>query len=291
MKPLSLTIEVSVSTGIICLSSDLPKRSAIRPLSDERRREWRVVSLLMRVKSTPMLTRASLSNSRIILLSSTESFFRNLRRAGTLKKRFLTIILLPGAHASGVWLSTFDPLITRRVPIVSSLRMVRRSTWAIAAIEASASPRNPIVDSVKRSSARLIFEVAWRSKAMRASVSLIPQPLSITWISVRPASLSIMVMEVAPASMEFSTSSFITDAGRWITSPAAIWLATESGRSLITSLIALFLLYYRGFCMFVVGFIFRVVVRNSRCVCFRACICALDFIGNYLVVYEGIKRQ
>ena len=29
----------------------------------------------------------------------------------------------------------------------------------------------------------------------------------------------------------FSTSSLMTEAGRWITSPAAIWLATESGRS------------------------------------------------------------
>ena len=33
-------------------------------------------------------------------------------------------------------------------------------------------------------------------------------------------------------------SSFTTDAGRWMTSPAAIWLATESGRSFITSLIS-----------------------------------------------------
>jgi hypothetical protein len=32
-------------------------------------------------------------------------------------------------------------------------------------------------------------------------------------------------------------SSFTTEAGLWITSPAAIWLATESGKSFIISAI------------------------------------------------------
>ena len=45
-----------------------------------------------------------------------------------------------------------------------------------------------------------------------------------------------MVTEVAPASIEFSTSSLMTDAGRWITSPAATPLATESGRRRMISL-------------------------------------------------------
>jgi hypothetical protein len=39
----------------------------------------------------------------------------------------------------------------------------------------------------------------------------------------------------APASTAFSISSLTTEAGRWMTSPAAIWLATESGRSLMIS--------------------------------------------------------
>ena len=36
-------------------------------------------------------------------------------------------------------------------------------------------------------------------------------------------------MREAPASSAFSTSSFTTEAGRSITSPAAIWFLTSSG--------------------------------------------------------------
>src|ERR1035438_5140318 len=42
-----------------------------------------------------------------------------------------------------------------------------------------------------------------------------------------------MRMRVEPASSAFSSSSFTTDAGRSTTSPAAIWLATLSGRTWI----------------------------------------------------------
>ena len=44
---------------------------------------------------------------------------------------------------------------------------------------------------------------------------------------------------LAPASTAFSTNSFTTEAGRCITSPAAIWLATASGNNWIISLIIL----------------------------------------------------
>ena len=141
---------------------------------------YRVFSLWISVNSVSRFTSASRSNSCTILLSSTESFFKNFRRAGTLKNRFLTIILVPGLQASGCWLSTFDPFMTILVPMVSSLRIVRRSTWAMAAIEASASPLNPIVCSANKSAASFIFEVAWRSNANRASVVDMPLPLSIT---------------------------------------------------------------------------------------------------------------
>ena len=171
-----------------------------------------------------------------MLLSSTESFFRNLRLAGTLKNRFFTIRFEPSEHASGSCDSKVDPLICTRVPTVSPLRIVRRSTCAIAAMDARASPRNPIVCSCSRSLAAVILDVACRSNAMRASSADIPHPLSTTCTSVRPASFRIISTFVAPASMEFSTSSFTTDAGRCITSPAAIWLATESGSTLIMSL-------------------------------------------------------
>src|SRR6478609_6262542 len=62
-----------------------------------------------------------------------------------------------------------------------------------------------------------------------------PDPLSMICKSVLPASLTISVIEVAPASMAFSMSSFTAEAGRCTTSPAAIWLAIESGRSWIMS--------------------------------------------------------
>src|SRR5215208_5097680 len=42
-----------------------------------------------------------------------------------------------------------------------------------------------------------------------------------------------MEIRRAPASMAFSTSSFTTEAGRSTTSPAAIWLASSAGRSVM----------------------------------------------------------
>ena len=62
-----------------------------------------------------------------------------------------------------------------------------------------------------------------------------PHPLSIIWISVFPESLIINWISFAPESIEFSRVSFTTDAGLWITSPAAIWFAMFSGKRLIIS--------------------------------------------------------
>src|SRR5512136_3389556 len=60
-----------------------------------------------------------------------------------------------------------------------------------------------------------------------------PAPLStIRIISLPPARNSI-VMSVAPASRAFSRSSFTIDEGRSMTSPAAIFEATSSGRTVI----------------------------------------------------------
>src|SRR5262245_41165669 len=60
-----------------------------------------------------------------------------------------------------------------------------------------------------------------------------PQPSSLTLIRLRPPSRSVTSMRVAPASMAFSTSSFTADAGRSITSPAAMRLTTVGGRTRI----------------------------------------------------------
>ena len=144
---------------------------------------------------------------------------------------------VPFGVATTSWETILLPSILRWVPTSLSAVRVCISTWAIAAIDAKASPRKPLVSKLNKSCADDILEVAWRSKDKRASVSLIPTPLSTTWISVFPPSFIINLMEVEPASMAFSMSSFTTEAGRWTTSPAAIWLATWSGKSLMMSAI------------------------------------------------------
>src|SRR6266478_4382702 len=57
-----------------------------------------------------------------------------------------------------------------------------------------------------------------------------PNPSSAMLMSERPPFLTVTVTRRASASSEFSTNSFTTEAGRSTTSPAAIWLATCSGR-------------------------------------------------------------
>lgn len=49
-------------------------------------------------------------------------------------------------------------------------------------------------------------------------------------MSLRPPSLTMTLMEVEEASKLFSTSSLTAETGRWITSPAAIRLTTDSSR-------------------------------------------------------------
>ena len=130
--------------------------------------------------------------------------------------------LLPTAHEQASCETKRDPASDNWVPRSSSAMRVLSVTCATAAIEASASPRNPMVCRLKRSSALRILLVACRSNESRASVSDMPLPLSITCIEVRPESTHTTWMDVAPASIEFSTSSLMTLAGRCITSPAAI---------------------------------------------------------------------
>jgi DNA mismatch repair ATPase MutS len=60
------------------------------------------------------------------------------------------------------------------------------------------------------------------ANAERTSSRSIPQPLSVIRMNEIPPSLISTTTAVAPASMAFSTSSFTTEAGRSITSPAAI---------------------------------------------------------------------
>src|SRR4051812_17521766 len=57
-----------------------------------------------------------------------------------------------------------------------------------------------------------------------------PTPSSLTMTRLWPPSLSVISTREAPASIAFSTSSFRAEAGRSITSPAAMRLTSVSGR-------------------------------------------------------------
>ena len=131
-------------------------------------------------------------------------------------------MLVPLSQATGSCFFTSDPSTTSNVPNSLSANRVFISSCETAAIEARASPRKPMVRSLNKSSAERIFEVACLSKLMRASVSDMPMPLSITWIKLLPASFTINRIFVAPESIEFSINSFTAEAGRCTTSPAAI---------------------------------------------------------------------
>jgi len=73
-----------------------------------------------------------------------------------------------------------------------------------------------------------------------------PQPSSVTWINPRPPASSATSIRVAPASIAFSTSSLTTDAGRSTTSPAAMRLATASGRRRMAGMSGLYRLRPAG---------------------------------------------
>ena len=100
-------------------------------------------------------------------------------------------------------------------------------------MDASASPLNPSVPIESRSEASRTLLVAWRIKAFGASSRSMPQPLSVTRRYLTPPCWISTVTAVEPASIAFSTSSLTIEAGRSITSPAAISSATSRGRTLI----------------------------------------------------------
>ena len=124
--------------------------------------------------------KAALVNSSMIWRNSTGFDFKKFLRAGILKNKFLTVMLVPVGQAVASCVMVLLPSITIKVPTVSSSLLVLSSTFATEAMEAKASPRKPIVFILKTSAMLVIFEVAWRSQHIRASVSLIPFPLSIT---------------------------------------------------------------------------------------------------------------
>ncbi len=89
-----------------------------------------------------------------------------------------------------------------------------------------------------KSSSFFTLLVAYRSVDKRASSLDIPHPSSITRMDSIPPALISRTIEAAPASMEFSISSFTTEAGLSTISPAAIFAIKSSERILIIEDIA-----------------------------------------------------
>ena len=140
-------------------------------------------------------------------------------------------MLVPFGHPVSSFFNIFPPSATTSCPISCSFVLDLIVTLAIAAILAKASPLNPIDLTVSKSVAVLILLVACLSKAISISSGIIPFPLSVTRIYEIPPFLISTQIFVAPASIEFSTSSFTTEAGLSITSPAAILFIVKSSNN------------------------------------------------------------
>ena len=168
---------------------------------------------------------ACICTAAVTRLPSTVSDFMNFIRAGVLKKRSRTMMVVPSGQPISVSSRIFPASSFNDVPDMLPAVLVRRSMRLTEAMAANASPRKPMVPMAARSSAQRSLEVAWRRKAVRASSGDMPQPLSVTRRKVMPPSRISTVTLDAPASTAFSRSSLTTDAGRSTTSPAAIRLA------------------------------------------------------------------
>ena len=163
--------------------------------------------------------------------ASARSERRNLSRAGVAWKRSRSSTVVPQARASGLGPESLPPSQAIPAPSAPSTRETIRSRPA-APIDASASPRKPKLRMAMRS-APSVLEVAWRASARGSACASIPQPSSSTRIRVRPPWAIATSTRDAPASSAFSTSSFTAEAGRSITSPAAMRLTAASPRSRI----------------------------------------------------------
>ncbi|MBV6514698.1 MAG: hypothetical protein HPKKFMNG_00327 [Planctomycetes bacterium] len=207
-----------------------PKRAISRSLwlwagkSKARRSPW------LRRRATSGLARAMACTRSSVWENSVLSLLSHLRRAGRLKNRSRTSMVVPSWAAQARLGPSLPPSQVISLAWGSSARLETRRTRDTEAMLARASPRKPLVSTPKRSSALWILLVAWAARASSRSWGWMPAPLSVTRIRVLPASTREMATREAPASRAFSSSSLTTLAGRSTTSPAAILLET-SGKS------------------------------------------------------------
>jgi hypothetical protein len=154
--------------------------------------------------------------------TSVRSLFRNLRLAGTLKNRSRTSTVVPTGCDAGTTLltvplsaDTFAPMAASRARDMSCMRDTD-------AMLGNASPRKPSVATRSRSSMHVSLLVACRDSASASSCAAMPLPSSRMRQRPTPPWAISISMRRAPASRLFSNNSLTTDAGRSITSPAAI---------------------------------------------------------------------
>ncbi len=150
-KPLMRTSVVLTSMGTSCASMRRPKMPTMRWRKFPVGRSSTTLPSERSVKAVSGCAKAMRSNSARILESSVWLDLRNFRRAGILKKRLRTQKFAPTGQAAGSWRTTREPSMLITVPRSFPSCRVRSSTCATAAIEARASPRNPMVQSEKRS--------------------------------------------------------------------------------------------------------------------------------------------
>ncbi len=189
--------------------------------------------LCFSVNATSGRASAMRRNTSLQWPNSVASVRRNLRRAGVWKYRSDTCTVVPCARAAGSTGEWSGPSARSRWAFLASAVRDVSASRDTDAIDASASPRNPIEATASSSSSVAILLVAWRASARVSSSAGMPAPSSSTCTRFAPPSSSVTVTAVAPASRLFSSSSFSTEAGRSTTSPAAIWLTSRSDSSRI----------------------------------------------------------
>jgi hypothetical protein len=205
-------------------------RSAAAGSARERRPSER------RKNPTSGRLRASDSTTVQTAVASALTVPRKPLRTGRFRNRSRASTVVPRGCAADVDSTTSPAKIRTRAPRESRVPCLRvmsvRSETAPMAC--SASPRKPKEATLARSSAVRILLVACSVTARPASSGDIPEPSSLTRIrEIPPSSISTSIL-LAPASREFSINSLTAEAGRSMTSPAAILCAT-SGESTRTS--------------------------------------------------------
>src|SRR6056297_387931 len=186
--------------------------------------------LCLSSKATSIRASARRLTSSSMWLYSVRSVFRNLRRAGVLKNRSRTSMTVPGGVANGSMSPALPPSHSMRMPDSAPSGREPSDSRDTEAMLASASPRKPRLATASRSSSEAILLVACGCSASAISSPGMPPPSSVMRIRRSPPpSISIRIRR-APASRLFSASSLTTEAGRSMTSPAAIWLTRCAGR-------------------------------------------------------------